>query len=191
MDAGPLMTSRWHRWSLKEASITSNTKMMTKRHQQRFQTSPQTVQYLFLVSSYINILKQFDFGGFLFYTRSLRSELWKFSSLMFSQRRDMLSSSVLQHTCRLTYCRCLFEHHVITVTYADLFSSTRSFGNSHRRSSPLQSHLTWPLGSLCFPRWSPSSPLTPSWPLSTSSYDPGDKLDEVNLLGFLPTVLLT
>lgn len=187
MDAGPLVTSRGHRWSLKEALTTSNTKKMTKRHQQRFQTSPQFSIFF----TCIIIYKHFK----AFYTPLLRSELWKFSSLMFSQRRDMLSSSVLQHTCRLTYCRCLFErrqNHVITVTYADLFSSTRSFGNSHRRSSLPQSHLTWPLGSLCFPRWSPSSPLTPSWPLSTSSYDPGDKLDEVYLFyGFLPTVLLT
>lgn len=112
----------------------------------------------------------------------LRSELWQSSSLMVSQRRDMKNSSVLQHICRLTCCESLSGHpqkHAISMTYADLFSLTRFSGNSHHRSSPLQSHPTWPLGSLCSPLWSPSSPLTLSWLLSTSSCDPGDKIDEI------------
>lgn len=121
-----------------------------------------------------------------------RSELWKYSSLMFSQRRDMKNSSFWQHICRLTCCSSLSGHqqkHAISMTYADLFSLNRFSGNSHRRSSPPQSHPTWPSGSLCSPQWSPSSPSTPSWPLSTSSCDPGDKMEEI--VYFMWSILLT
>lgn len=75
------------------------------------------------------------------------------------------------------------------MTDADLFSLSHFSGNSHRCSSPPQSHPTWPSSSLCSPQWSPSSPLTPSWLLSTSSCDPGDKMEEI--VYFMWSILLT
>lgn len=53
-----------------------------------------------------------------------------------------------------------------------LFSSAHSSGSRRRRSSPLPSRPTWPSGSPCSPRCSPSSPLAPSWP--SSVWGPGE-----------------
>lgn len=189
MEPEPLATSRGYQWGLKEAPITSNTKTMTKRLQQRFQNSPQTVWYLLHLYHYKH-LKEIWFWRLL--TPHCRDQSCERSLQGCLVREETCWAHHFSSTCRLTCCWSLSEHRQNHVIAADLFSLTRSFGNFRRRSSPLQSRPTWPWGSLCSPRWSPSSPLTPSWPLSASSYDPGDKLNGVHLFyGVLPTVLLT
>lgn len=104
-------------------------------------------------SSHLQRVKRFPFGLFVFLNCAFVIIYWATEP-----------PAVQPPTARLSGETSEYHTH--------LSSWARSSGSRRRRSSPLQSRLTWLSGSPCSPRWSPSSPSTPSWSLQSPSCGP-------------------